>query len=68
MGRLLNLAYLVATALALPWLVYRLFVRGDRHGLLTRFGWGLGPGGCRWHHYGNLSTLLLIYRVCGWEI
>ena len=44
MGLLLNLAYLVATALALPWLIYRLVVRGDRHGLLTRFGWGLGPG------------------------
>ena len=44
MGLLLNLAYVVATVLALPWLIYRVIARGDRHGLLMRFGWGLGPG------------------------
>ena len=62
MGRLLNLAYLVATALALPWLVYRLFVRGDRHGLLTRFGWGLGPGlkNSIWLHGASAGEISLL--------
>ena len=62
MGRLLNLAYLVATALASPWLVYRLFVRGDRHGLLTRFGWGLGPGleNSIWLHGASAGEISLL--------
>ncbi len=62
MGRLLNLAYLVATVVALPWLVYRLIVRGDRHGLLTRFGWGLGPGlkNSIWLHGASAGEISLL--------
>ena len=62
MGRLLNLAYLAATVLASPWLVYRLIVRGDRHGLLMRFGWGLGPGikNSIWLHGASAGEISLL--------
>ena len=62
MGLLLNLAYLVATVLASPWLIYRLLVRGDRDGLLTRFGWGLGPGlkNSIWLHGASAGEISLL--------
>lgn len=62
MGLLLNLAYLAATVLALPWLAYRLIVRGDRHGLLMRFGRGLGPGlqNAIWLHGASAGEISLL--------
>ncbi len=62
MGLLLNLAYLAATVLVLPWLAYRLIVRGDRHGLLMRFGRGLGPGlqNAIWLHGASAGEISLL--------
>jgi len=62
MGLLLNFAYLVVVIVTSPWLIYRLIVRGDRHGLMTRFGLGLGPGleNSVWLHGASAGEISLL--------
>jgi 3-deoxy-D-manno-octulosonic-acid transferase len=59
---LLNLAYFFAALIASPWLCYRAFAHGDRRGLSSRFGFGLG-GSLRssiWLHGSSAGEIALL--------
>ena len=62
MGLLLNFVYLIVVIVTSPWLIYRLVVRGDHHGLMTRFGLGLGPGreNSIWLHGASAGEIALL--------
>ncbi len=62
MSVLLDLIYLLATLVASPWVVYRLFVRGDRRSLAARFGAGLGDAvhGSIWFHGSSAGEIALL--------
>jgi 3-deoxy-D-manno-octulosonic-acid transferase len=59
---LLDLIYLLAALIASPWVVYRLFVRGDRRSLAARFGAGLGDAvhGSIWLHGSSAGEIALL--------
>jgi 3-deoxy-D-manno-octulosonic-acid transferase len=59
---LLDLIYLSAALIASPWVVYRLFVRGDRRSLAARFGAGLGDAvhGSIWLHGSSAGEIALL--------
>ncbi|MFL2546933.1 MAG: 3-deoxy-D-manno-octulosonic acid transferase [Candidatus Rariloculaceae bacterium] len=67
MGLLLNLAYFVAAIVVSPWLLYRLVIRGDRNGLLSRFSVGLGPGldSSIWLHGASAGEISLLEPIVG---
>ena len=59
---LLDLGYLLAGVVALPWFVYRLARRGDAEGFLSRFGVGLEvdlPSSI-WLHGASAGEILLL--------
>ena len=62
MSVLLDLIYLLAALIASPWVVYRLFVRGDRRSLAARFGAGLGDAvhGSIWLHGSSAGEIALL--------
>ena len=59
---LLDLGYLLAGILCLPWFAYRLARRGDSGGFLSRFGIGLRSGGLSsiWLHGASAGEVLLL--------
>lgn len=59
---LLDLGYLLAGVVALPWFVYRLVRRGDAGGFPSRFGFGLGAGTSSsiWLHGASAGEILLL--------
>ena len=59
---LLDLGYLLAGFVALPWFVYRLARRGDARGFPSRFGIGLGAGlsSSIWLHGASAGEVLLL--------
>ena len=59
---LLDLAYLLATLVSLPWLVTRLASRRDSRGFLSRFGFGLGTEASSsiWLHGASAGEVLLL--------
>lgn len=62
MSVLLDLIYLLAAAVASPWIAYRLFLRGDRRSLAARFGAGLGDAvhGSIWLHGSSAGEIALL--------
>ena len=62
MGVLLDLGYLVAAVLTLPWFIYRVTVRGDWRSMLLRFGVGLPPpaSGSIWLHGSSAGEISLL--------
>ena len=62
---LLDLGYLLAGVVALPWLVHRLVRRGDAGGFLPRFGVGLGAGtnSSIWLHGASAGEILLLQAL-----
>ncbi len=62
MSVLLDLIYLLAALTASPWIVYRLFMRGDRRSLAARFGAGLGDAvhGSIWLHGSSAGEIALL--------
>ena len=62
MGALLNFGYLLAGVLTLPWLVYRITVRGDWRSLPLRLGIGLPPpaAGSIWLHGASAGEITLL--------
>ena len=62
---LLDLGYLLAGVVALPWFVYRLVRRGDTEGFLSRFGVGLGAGTSSsiWLHGASAGEVLLLQAL-----
>ena len=59
---LLDLGYLLAGLVALPWFVYRRMRRGDAVGFLSRFGVGLEAGATSsiWLHGASAGEILLL--------
>ena len=59
---LLDLGYLAAGVVTLPWFVYRLMRRGDAGGFLSRFGVGLKAGtpSSIWLHGASAGEVLLL--------
>lgn len=62
MGFLLNLGYFFAALVGFPWFLYRVFTRGDRQGLLSRFGLSLGAPlhGSIWLHGSSAGEIALL--------
>ena len=62
---LLDLGYLLAGVVALPWFVHRLARRGDAGGFLSRFGVGLGAGtnSSIWLHGASAGEILLLQAL-----
>ena len=62
---LLDLGYLLAGVVALPWFVYRLARRGDAEGFLSRFGVDLGAGtnSSIWLHGASAGEILLLQAL-----
>ena len=65
MGVLLNLGYLVAAVLTLPWFIYRIATRGDGRSMLLRFGVGLPPpaAGSIWLHGSSAGEIALLHGL-----
>ncbi len=62
MGLLLDLGYLSAALLGLPWFIYRVTVRGDWRSIPMRLGIGLPPpaAGCIWLHGSSAGEISLL--------
>jgi 3-deoxy-D-manno-octulosonic-acid transferase len=62
MGLLLDIGYLAASLLTLPWLIYRMVVRGDWRGLPFRLGFGLGEplAASIWLHGSSAGEIALL--------
>jgi len=62
MGLLLDIGYLLATLLALPWFIYRMTVRGDWRGLPSRLGIALGNPvqGSIWLHGSSAGEISML--------
>ena len=62
---LLDLGYLLAGVVALPWFVHRLVRRDDAKGFLSRFGVGLGAGTSSsiWLHGASAGEILLLQAL-----
>ena len=65
MGVLLNLGYLVAAVLTLPWFIYRIAARGDGRSMLLRFGVGLPPPAASsiWLHGSSAGEIALLHGL-----
>jgi 3-deoxy-D-manno-octulosonic-acid transferase len=59
---LLDISYLVAAIVTSPWLIYRLFARGDARELTSRFGLRLGEriSGSIWLHGSSAGEIALL--------
>lgn len=62
MSLLLDISYLVAAIVTSPWLIYRLFARGDARELMSRFGLRLGEriSGSIWLHGSSAGEIALL--------
>ncbi len=67
MGLILDFGYLFGALAALPWIVYRISVRGDWHGIPLRLGFGLPPPvrGCIWLHGSSAGEISLLRPLIG---
>jgi len=65
MGLLLDLGYLIAALLTLPWFIYRITVRGDWRSISLRLGVGLPPPatGSIWLHGASAGEISLLQSL-----